>query len=296
MTYEFVKNAPKPISENKYFPIVLGKLTELLNNNPSDEKKFQGFFEKNPCLVPGARDEFSRIGRPSGHGPYLDTLITQPNITGIIKRKPDFMWIAYDSDVLVPVIIEIEAPSKKYFNKDGNPTAHFSKARHQLEEWQAILSRPENVFRFYEDFAIEDDLKNLRFEPHFILLYGRREEFKGDKILTQKRSFMKGANQTIMSYDRLSPARNKNFICCEVKNGKYFAKALSPTFHIGPYDDDLLCIQNLIAGIDNMEFTTNERKSFLRKRIPYCLKFLEAEKKGGKAQIKRHGKDFQMYE
>ena len=152
--YEFQPDAPQPIPEELYYKKVLEQLEGLLQNSPEDETVFQDFFEKNPCMVPGCRDEYSSIGHPSGHGPHLDTLISQPNITGIIKRKPDFMWIAYDSDVLIPVIVEIEAPGKKIFTKGDKPTAHFSAARHQLDEWRSILSRPENRVRFYERLCV----------------------------------------------------------------------------------------------------------------------------------------------
>ncbi|PIB27166.1 Shedu anti-phage system protein SduA domain-containing protein [Maribacter sp. 4G9] len=124
MTYEFTENAPKPIDKKEYVLNASEKLDFLLKNFADDETKFQTFFELNPSFMPGARDEFSIMGQ-SGHEPFSNCLISQPKISGIINRIPDFMWLANDSAYFTPVIIEIEAPSKKHFRKDGNPTSHF---------------------------------------------------------------------------------------------------------------------------------------------------------------------------
>src|SRR5690606_36473410 len=106
-----------------------------------------------------------------------------------------------------------------------------------------ILSRPENVLRFYQDFSIPKDLRELTFHPYFILVYGRREEYSNNTLLKQKRAAIAGKDQTIMSYDRINPQiARRNFVSCDVKNGRYIARNLGPTFRIGPYEDQLLDI------------------------------------------------------
>jgi hypothetical protein len=295
MTYEFTKNPPKPIEDNDYVKKANEEFKYLLDNYPEDETKFQNFFELNPSFMPGARDEFSIMGQ-SGHEPYVNCLISQPKISGIINRIPDFMWLANDSAYFTPVIIEIEAPSKKYFRKDGSPTSHFSQARNQLEEWQTILKRPENILSFYRDFSIPQDLIDLTFKPRFVLIYGRREEFEHDKILKQKRGALMNNDQVLMSYDRIKPKFLNNYITCFVKNGKFIAKNLSPIFKIGSYADEMYNIENLVGALDNTAHLTEERKIFLKEKIPYCLEYFKTEKKGIEVRINQNGTEFQTDE
>lgn len=133
MTYEFTKDAPKIPDSKIYARKATKELDSLLVKFHLDESKFQEFFERNPHFLPGSRDEFSGVGG-SGHQPHLLCLITQPKISGIINRQPDFMWLASDSVYFSPVILEIEAPSKNYFKADGTPSRYFTQAVHQLQE------------------------------------------------------------------------------------------------------------------------------------------------------------------
>jgi hypothetical protein len=295
MTYEFTPDVPQKPTQDIYSKKATAKFQELLENSSNDETKFQEFFEQNPHFVPGSRDEFSGIGG-SGHHPHFLCLISQPKISGLINRQPDFMWLANDSVYFSPIIIEIEAPSKKHFKKDGKPTSHFNQAVHQLKEWQTILSRPENILKFYEDFSSPQDLRELTFRPHFALIYGRRSEFKDDKLMKMKRGNLLPRNQTLMTYDRIAPNYMVNsFICCTVKDGTYFAKYVSPLFHLGPYEDYLLDIYNLDKAILNSKSISLKRRKFLVKKLLYCLEFLRKEKEGIKVKIKQNA-DFQMKE
>jgi hypothetical protein len=295
MTYKFTKNAPKSISDKEYISKSNNEFQYLLDNFSSDEIRFQKFFEQNPSFMPGARDEFSIMGQ-SGHHPHLNCLITQPKIAGLIKRIPDFMWLASDSVYFSPIIIEIEAPSKKYFKKDGNPTSHFSQARNQLEEWQTILKRPENILSFYRDFSIPQDLIDLTFKPRFVLIYGRRKEFENDIMLKQKRGSLFDSDKVLMSYDRIKPKLLNNYVTVKVKNGKYLAKNLSPIFKIGPYADEMYNIENLVEAVDETAYLTDKRKVFLKEKIPYCLKYLKNENSGIEVRIDRSGTEFQTDE
>lgn len=295
MTYEFTEGAPKIPDSKRYVKKATMELESLLAKFSSDESKFQEFFERNPHFLPGSRDEFSGVGG-SGHQPHLLCLISQPKISGLINRQPDFMWLASDSVYFSPVIIEIEAPSKRYFKADGTPSRYFTQAVHQLQEWQTILSRPENVLKFYEDFSIPEDLRELTFKPQYALVYGQRKEYKNDKILKQKRGNMLSHNQTMLSYDRITPAYLVNpLICCTVKNGKYYAKYVSPIFQIGPDEEHLLDIQDIPGAIKRTKGISTERKKFILRKLPFCLEFYQKEKDGLAVKVKR-GKDFQTEE
>lgn len=108
-SYRIIKNCPKALEWDEYESIIIKEYRELLKTNIDDESAFQSFFEKNPCMLPSA---FGFFGE-SGHVPFNNALITQPILTGLTTKIPDFLWIASDSCTIYPVFIEIEKPSKK---------------------------------------------------------------------------------------------------------------------------------------------------------------------------------------
>ncbi|MCW3128314.1 MAG: hypothetical protein JWO03_3972 [Bacteroidetes bacterium] len=261
--------SPEALPTKVYSKLIKDEFEELLLNHGANEKAFQRFFERNPCYLPGSRGEFDPIGQ-SGHGPHLKALITQPELNGLVRRNPDFLWFAWDSVVLSPILIEIEAPDKNYFTKTNKPTSDFTQARHQLSEWRAILSMPENKLKFLSQFNLPASLRNLVFDPYYVLIYGRRSEYENDPWRTQQRYTMvsRADHEILMSYDRLKPfIIDTNLICCEVKGGKYFAKHLSPTFDLDYFDLDVKKLENLEIAIDVMQHTSPQRKLLLKKKL-----------------------------
>src|ERR1017187_2614000 len=53
------------------------------------------------ATVPGA------FGLLQGPGPLNYALISQPELKGVGEKRPDFLWIAFDSATIYPVLIEI---------------------------------------------------------------------------------------------------------------------------------------------------------------------------------------------
>lgn len=278
MDYTFTPDAPKPIDPKRYGRLIQKEYEDLLLKEGKNEAAFQKFFEQNPSLLPGSRGvEPNMFG--SGHPPLKRCVITQPKISGVITRHPDFMWLVNDSSVFSPVLIEIEAPDKKLFNKDGSPTQDFTKAKHQLTEWRTVLSNPTNILSFYNQYNIPQEYRDLYFEPWFVLIYGRRREFEDDKNLTSKRPLMtdRAGREILMSFDSLKHVSkaDSEAITCTVKDGKYIAKYVSPLLTIGPYCDSLDEIQFPNSSIIDMVHTTEERKNFLLKKIPYCQQYIK---------------------
>lgn len=185
--YEVIKDAPKQIDWDKYSEKSIREYKILLENSSDKEKIFQQFFEENPSFMPGALELFGQ----SGHYPYMDALISQPEIGGIFRRRPDFVWLANDSLTFVPVFIEIEKPSKKMFNKDGTTTAEFNQALGQIHEWQYLLNQPTNRQLLYEYFNLPLEIREKTFMPQYLLVYGRRNEYQGNKMLTGIRAAQK---------------------------------------------------------------------------------------------------------
>src|SRR5438132_7621768 len=58
--------------------------------NPLDEKPFQQFLERHPCLIPGGEGTGESFG--GHHGGWNDMVISQPPLPAISMRIPDFMW------------------------------------------------------------------------------------------------------------------------------------------------------------------------------------------------------------
>src|SRR5262245_51730001 len=79
-----------------------------LLDQSADEPRMQSFFERNPCFVPGVR----AVGAYSSAFPAHSILISQPRLSGLRERRPDFMWLAVNSVACHPTLIEIERPTK----------------------------------------------------------------------------------------------------------------------------------------------------------------------------------------
>lgn len=264
--YEII-NGPKPIDKEKYKDIISNEFKELLDDCPSDETKFQELFEKNPSLLMGIN-----IGALYGKLGTLPFLVTQPCVSGIIDRKPDFLLLLEDSINFTPLFIEIESPSKEMFKQDGKTNAKFNEAYNQLKQWKSVLSTPQGMINFFNNFNIPADLQNRNFKPNYLLIYGRRSEYFKDTSLTRIRAQYEEDNLHIISYDRLLDyiTASNYLITCNVKNGKYLAKYVSPTIEFGPHiQSSLKLISNFDEAVENSVHISDERKIFLKKRNLY---------------------------
>src|SRR5262249_21186649 len=116
-SYEIEKSRHGPLEWEEYEALLLKEWQDLLGMAPAQsENIFHKFLEQHPCMLPGAQAVFSR---PSADYPFLCAAISQPVLPSYRHRSPDFMWIAGDSATNYPVLIEIEAPTKKWFVQSG---------------------------------------------------------------------------------------------------------------------------------------------------------------------------------
>ena len=266
-TYETVPG-PKPEAFERYAQDVTSAFATLLASGP-DERSIQRFLEQNPCLVPGPRS----LGTdPSAHS-RDSLLISQPLLPGLRSRRPDFMWITYTSAAIHPTLIEIERPNKRLFTSRGVPSAKFTQARHQLTQWKAWFSRPENVQKFIGDYQIIPVPGGEDFEPRFILICGRREEFENRPDLARERAkLLDGRIDSLVSYDRLSPDANLHNAITVIAtgSGRFRAIAIPPTFTLGPRNAERL---SYVDGIEDIlrdsQTIANDRKEFLLNRLQY---------------------------
>lgn len=275
--YTIINNAPKPIKWEDYEKWVINEYQKLLNLN-INEKIYQNFFEENPCYIPGAYEIFGE----SGHAPYMDCLISQPFLNCGIKRKPDFMWLAKDSLSFCPVIIEIEKPSKKQFRKDMINCSDFTQSMNQIIEWKTILNDSRGRQEFYDFYNIPDWLRNRKFSPQYVLIYGRREEFDNNELLRKKRAEMRTNDIEIMSFNRLSPNKKcDDYVTATVSRGQYFVKHILPTHTYSPLNaESLSMLKEFVVKIENIPLISNERKDFMKQRYNYWIDFGNKEDKG----------------
>lgn len=116
-------------------------------------------------------------------------------------------------------------------------------------------------------------MQEKTFNPQFLLIFGRREEYEDDHILTGVRALKQRDDVAIMSYDRLKPLYDyKQFTSCKVSQGKYKIIYISPTFRYRADSVDILSkYVNFQDTISQMEKTSEERKSFLLGRLSYWV-------------------------
>jgi hypothetical protein len=106
--YELVRDAPQGMPWEEYERITAQEWNRLISGPQNDDELvIHRFLEQNPCLIPGP---FSFP--TSGHGPVYGGVFSRPPLTGINTRVPDFMWLASATDIIFPVLVEIETPAQ----------------------------------------------------------------------------------------------------------------------------------------------------------------------------------------
>lgn len=266
--YQIITYCPKAIEWDDYENMIIKEYEELMKNKANDESAFQNFFEKNPCMLPGA---FGFFGE-SGHTPFNNVLITQPKLTGLTTKIPDFLWIANDSCTIYPIFIEIEKPSKKWFVSDGKPSSEFTHAQNQLTDWKVWFSNSTHQNLFFQYYNVDTEfMRGKSIEPYYVLIYGCRDEFIDKPELNIKRSQLQRKNEIYMTFNRVMPnIKGRNIITCTVKEQKYYAKYVQPVFRVGPvFAEEISMIHDKVDAISNNTLISDERKEFLLSRLPY---------------------------
>lgn len=263
-TYEMASDAPRPMPWSEYCQHLLPAWEELLAQEPP-ETKVQAFLERHPCLVPGPSAAFGS----AGHGVFPSALISQPALPDFTRKVPDFMWIGSDSLSVYPILVEIEAPSKRWFRKDGVSTADLTQALSQLRDWRAWFSEPINQLSFVKYYDVPAHGRPLK--PRYILVYGRRSEFIGDDRAAPRRSALQAMDEILMTYDRMSPDHSTSDVLTVRRNAiGYVASHVPPTLTVGPHTAHHHAkISGKSEALAASEYITDERKRFLSRRFEY---------------------------
>jgi hypothetical protein len=270
-TYE-IEEPPSPaMAWQMYERVIMAEWSQLLDSQPPPtEPAVHSFLEQHPSMVPGA---FNIIGGNSGHHPVMSALISQPPLPSYDRRIPDFMWLSTNSEIDEPVLIEIEAPGKRWFTKSGAQTAHLTQALGQIADWKAWMAVPHNVEAFKAFYGLDRlAWQRRRFRPAYLLIYGRRAEASATPVLTQRRGHLHSDDIVSMTFDRLQPnPQASQLICIKAESaGRFKAISVPPTLKWCPLlAEDRSMISDFPAAIEANQHITLERKQFLIRRFPY---------------------------
>jgi Domain of unknown function (DUF4263) len=278
-TYE-IAQGPAAVPFSDYASITTKAWGALLSGTPT-ESAVQHFLEAHPALLPSSRGP---VGA-SSEWPFINLLVTQPRLPGLDARQPDFLWFTTTSATWYLVLVEIEKPTRKIFRKDGVPTAHFTRARNQLNQWRTWFSEPANQIKFQHDYGVPELWTYRRtMALQLVLIYGRRHEFEHHPTLSKQRaSLLSGDDEELMSFDRLAldPFLDDAVTVRALGNGRYRALRVPPTFTLGPnHADRFLYLDDLDRAIDSSDGWSEPRRLFVKQRIPYWVKWAKLEEQG----------------
>ena len=237
----------------------------LLEARPG-ERAIQAFLEQHPSLVPGSHFAFGRLS--SGHGPFPGALITQPGLSAIGQRIPDFLWISRDSAYLNPIFIEIEDSEKLFLTRDGNQHHDLTYALGQLRSWREWFNDSVNQQVFLKRFQVPKLLAERRWAPLWVLIYGRQGN---DPRIPKLRADLRRRNEIVIPYEHLKPQRAaRDFICVRNEDGRYEAVSIPPTARLHPaHAEEWSLIRGKEVAAAKSTWMTVERRAFFAERLAY---------------------------
>ncbi len=266
-TYELVPNAPPAMSWEEYERVSLVEWRSLISGASSgDEAAIHRFLELNPSFVPGA---FSFP--TSGHGPIYSGVFSKPPLNGVGMHVPDFLWLATATDIVFPIFVEIETPSKRWFTESGQPRAEFTQARNQLVAWKQWFSNPVNQLAFCQNYGIRPRFEDREIRPQFVLVYGRRAEFEERPGLRGVRAHQQGSDEVHVTFDRLVPDANaRDFLTLRMTGDGVVAIVFPPTVRLGPgIAPSWRRVKNRVEAALAEKRMSPERRRFVAERLPY---------------------------
>ncbi|MFT4740665.1 MAG: hypothetical protein ACI9L9_001448 [Marivirga sp.] len=170
------------------------KYIEILDQELK-EKEYQDFIEANTQFVPR---HFVQ-----NHGVHMSLVLRKLKISN--DMVTDFVILSKSSIGWNYILVEIEKPSSRFF-KSGSTDVHsdFIRGVKQIKSWKAWFSKPDNKSHFESQLRfIKKPISNTPVEIKYVLVTGRRSEYKDseDKIHTI-RSY-ESFDFKIMSFDSL---------------------------------------------------------------------------------------------
>lgn len=266
---------PRTLDWDIYTACVLEQWRVLLASEPA-EPEVHGFLELHPAMIPGGSGD---VGPGGHHGSDFSVVFSKPTLKGQGRDfEPDFMWVTRSTSLITPILIEIEKPSKQWFNVDGRPTSDFTSAHDQLNDWRSWFAKDANRAIFRDTFMIAgDQFEDRPLEPQFVLVYGRQSEFEpGGRHedadgLRHKRDSQRARDESFMTFDSLRP-RHDHRNSLSVRNTATGAEAvaLSPVYGTTTEAGRLVRrVRGIPEAVEASAMMTPERRDYLRGRFEY---------------------------
>lgn len=266
--YRMEAHAPPAATWGDYERAATDEWSVLLKSEPAEDR-VQRFLERNPCFIPYAS---GLTTTPAGghHGSMFSAVFTQPVLPGIRRPIPDFMRLLRDSGSIRPVLIEIEAPTKRIGRRDGQFSADVTHALSQIADWKSWFAKAANESQFRELYQL-DRFRHRPLVPRYVLIMGRRTELDRNERVREMRRNSVPADVEFMSFDRVRPSpEGVNDVCVRIVNDSFRAVSFMPTLRLGP------AIAEALSHISGKEEALREglaispaRKAFLLTRFPY---------------------------
>jgi len=263
---------PMPLAWEQYSAQVLREWRALLDRKP-EEREVQAFLELHPAMIPGGCGD---IGPGGHHGSAMGAVFREPQLAGAGRSfKPDFMWVTRSTSMFTPILIEIEKPSKPWFTKDGRPSASFTQARDQLNDWRSWFDQDGNKALFRDRFLfLPDPFNNRPLRPQFLLIYGRRSEFEvgggheNPDELRFKRDLQRAQDEFYMTFDSLSPCyRCQDSMTLTMTTAGPRVHAFSPVYRTGTLiGEGALVLGDPAAALECSAMMADERRAYLAGR------------------------------
>ena len=146
------------------------------------------------------------------------------------------------------------------------------------------FNNPTNLLTFIYAFGIPTDISELNMHLRMILIYGRKSEYANDRFLVRNRgSLLPGDDEELMSFDRLEAnVSMRDAITVKSRGfGKYRAFRVPSMYGLGPVMARWLTnIEGICQAIDENDDIDDDRKRFLKRRLPYWRRWANSTAKG----------------
>jgi hypothetical protein len=228
-------------------------------------------------MIPGGSGD---VGPGGLHRSEMRAVFRCPTLKGAGRSfVPDFMWVTRSTTLITPILIEIEIekPSKRWFGPNGRPTADFTQAHDQLNDWRSWLAQDENRALFRRQYLFHDRYDDRSLEPQFVLVYGRAGEFDpGGRHdypheLRHKRDTMRTADESFMTFDSLTPRydhRDALTVTMTAHGPRVYA--VSPHFATGTNTGrDAVLLRNISEALGRSVGMSEQRKQYIQGRWEY---------------------------
>lgn len=232
------------------------------------EEEFHAYLEQNPSILSAV----TTVAGAGHHGTVLNIVFSKPMLSSHKSYEPDFMIISKTSEEIIPLLVEIESPTKKCLKSDGTPTAEFTQAKSQLSSWKQWLDNEINMLQFRRTFLDPLGLPMLPIRPKFILVMGTRSEKENEK----HRGNLTLDNNTsyYMSYNRLGATEVENSMSVRLPAGETRPRVhhLSPDFAFGPNMGKTASrFSDWESAIERMQAWPDERKTWAKQRVEHWI-------------------------